>query len=88
VDKTAHRDERLARRLAVERYLEDVAVLFLDRLVAGSTSDSSHVSHDPHGVAPPAQFRTVPARLVRPPIHAPAASSNSIVVVPPPAPSS
>src|SRR5262245_14352638 len=46
---------------------------------------SSHVSHDPHGVGPPAQLRTVPLMLAHDLMNSPRAVSSSVVVVPPPA---
>src|SRR5688572_4126157 len=46
---------------------------------------SSHVNHDPHGVVPPAQFRTVPLMLDQELRRRPRFVSNSSVVVPPPA---
>ena len=49
---------------------------------------SSQVSHEPHGVGPPAQFRTVPLRLAAVPRYSPDFWSNSTVVVPPAAPRS
>jgi hypothetical protein len=54
-------------------------------LVAGPIVVSSHVSQDPHGVAPPAQFRTVPLILGHMSTTSPVSVLNSIVVVPPPA---
>ena len=47
------------------------------------TSVSSHVSHVPHGVTPPAQLRTVPARLDHDASHLPRFVSNTRFVVPP-----
>ena len=56
--------------------------------VAGASSASSHVSHEPQGVGPPAQLRTVPLRLENARTTWPRRVSNSTVVVPPPAPGS
>ena len=59
---------------------------WLNRLAGrGSASVSSHVSHVPHGVGPPAQLRVVPHRLAHAFVTVPEAGSNSTVVVPPPA---
>jgi hypothetical protein len=44
---------------------------------------SSHVSHVPRGVGPPAQLRMVPLRLAWWSTKAPASGSNTSVVVPP-----
>src|SRR3712207_4907751 len=47
-------------------------------------SNSSHDSHVPHGVGPPAQFIDVPARMRRAPVIVPSAA-NVIDDAPPPA---
>ena len=49
----------------------------------GPSTVSSQVSHDPHGVGPPAQLTAVPARLTQARRTEPLAVSNSTVVVPP-----
>ncbi len=54
-------------------------------LASGCATVSSHVSHDPHGVGPPAQLVTVPAMLGQAWMNCPCVVSNSKVVVPPPA---
>src|SRR5215207_6199146 len=54
---------------------------------AALASVSSHVSHVPHGVTPPAQLLKVPARLTYSSTLTPC-SSSTIVDVPPFAPAS
>ena len=44
---------------------------------------SSQVSHVPHGVGIPAQFVSVPFRLIQSDCNAPVAASTTSVVVPP-----
>ena len=48
-----------------------------------AASVSSHVSQLPHGVTPPAQFLTVPARLAQDASHLPRFVSKTRFVVPP-----
>ena len=48
-----------------------------------ATSVSSQVSQVPHGVTPPAQLRTVPARLDHDASHVPRFVSKIRFVVPP-----
>ena len=48
-----------------------------------ATPVSSLVSQLPHGVTPPAQLRTVPARLDQDVSHLPRLVSNTRFVVPP-----
>ena len=74
--------------VAPRSFLHDVLSAWTPTGSLGLNVVSSHVSHEPHGVGPPAQFLAVPARLARPLVILPDFGSNTMVVVPPPAPGS
>ena len=63
------------------RHLEDEPVVAGTHLRPAQAT-SSHVSHEPHGVGPPAQLTIVPPSVACDPVNLPPA--NVTAVVPPP----